>query len=94
VLHKPANHPDSPPPKPYCGLAFRFLFSYAFIHVPGAVSPQDVRCRIPTGVGEFPFQSIVVECPLCGEKRRYLPSEVFLGRVDQLVNRQKRAGAV
>ena len=54
------------------------------------------KCRrdVATGVGEFPFQSIVVECPLCGEKRRYLPSEVFLGRVDQLVNRQKRAGAI
>ena len=54
------------------------------------------KCRrdVPTGAGEFPFQSIVVDCPLCGEKRRYLPSEVFLGRVDQLVNRQKRAGAV
>ncbi len=54
------------------------------------------KCRrdVPTGVGDFPFQSNVVECPLCGERRRYLPSEVFLGRVDQLVNRQKRAGAV
>jgi hypothetical protein len=54
------------------------------------------KCRrdVPTGVAEFPFQSISVECPLCGEKRRYLPSEVFLGRVDQLVNRHKRAGAV
>lgn len=54
------------------------------------------KCRrdVPTGAGEFPFQSIVVECPLCGEKRRYLPSEVFLGRVDPLVNRQKRMGAV
>ena len=54
------------------------------------------KCRrdVPTDVGEFPFQPIVVECPLCGEKRRYLPSEVFLGRVDQLVNRQKRAGAI
>jgi len=54
------------------------------------------KCRrdVPTGVSDFPFQSIVVECPLCGEKRRYLPSEVFLGRADQLVNRQKRAGAI
>lgn len=54
------------------------------------------KCRrdLPTGAAKFPFQSIVVECPLCGEKRRYLPSEVFLGRVDQLVNRQKRAGAI
>jgi len=54
------------------------------------------KCRrdVPTGVNEFPFHSIVVECPLCGEKRRYLPSEVFLGRVDQPVSRQKRAGAI
>jgi hypothetical protein len=43
-------------------------------------------------VAEFPFQSIIVECALCGEKRRYLPSEVSLGRVDQLVTRRKRAG--
>jgi hypothetical protein len=39
------------------------------------------RCRrdVPTGVREFPFQSVAVECPLCGELGRYLPSEVFLG---------------
>jgi hypothetical protein len=51
------------------------------------------KCRrdVPTGVAEFPFQSIIVECALCGEKCRYLPSEVFLGRADQLVARQKRA---
>jgi len=33
---------------------------------------------IPSGVREFPIQSITVECPLCGELRRYLLSEVFL----------------
>jgi hypothetical protein len=33
-----------------------------------------------------------VECPLCGELRRYLPSEVFLGRPDQLITRQQRTG--
>jgi uncharacterized Zn finger protein len=50
------------------------------------------RCRreVPSGVREFPFQSITVECPLCGELRRYLPSEVFLGRPNQLVTRQQR----
>jgi hypothetical protein len=53
------------------------------------------KCRdVPTGVSEFPFQSIIIECPLCGEKRRYLPSEVFLGRVDQLVSREKCTGAI
>jgi hypothetical protein len=50
------------------------------------------RCRrdVPAGVAEFPFQSIAVSCPLCSEQRRYLPSEVFLGRVDRLVIHQHR----
>jgi hypothetical protein len=45
---------------------------------------------VPTGVREFPFKSISVERPLCGEPRRSLPSEVFLGRPDGLVSRQQR----
>jgi RNase P subunit RPR2 len=51
------------------------------------------RCRrdIPAGVLNFPFQSIVVACPLCGEKRRYLPSEVLLGRPNHLLAKQARA---
>jgi len=50
------------------------------------------RCRreVPSGVRQFPFQSIVVECPLCGELRRYLPSEVFLGLPHSLVNQVNR----
>jgi len=50
------------------------------------------RCRrvVPSGREEFPFQSITVECPLCGELHRYLPSEIFLGRPDQLVIDQQR----
>jgi hypothetical protein len=31
-----------------------------------------------------------VVCPLCGEPRRYRPSETFLGRADSLVVHQKR----
>ena len=54
------------------------------------------RCRrdVPVGRDEFPFQSITVECPLCGELRRYLPSEIFFGWPDQLVTRQQRAGGL
>jgi len=50
------------------------------------------RCRrdVPAGVREFPFQPIVVPCPLCGELRRYLPSEVFLGQPNSLVSKQTR----
>jgi hypothetical protein len=52
------------------------------------------RCRrdVSSGVKEFPFQSIVVACPLCGELRRYLPSEVFLGNAHALVARQAHHG--
>ena len=51
------------------------------------------RCRrdVPSGVKDFPFQSITVACPLCGELRRYLPSEVFLGRLHPLVAKQAKA---
>jgi hypothetical protein len=51
------------------------------------------RCRrdVLAGVREFPFQSIIVACPLCGELRRYLPSEVLLGRPNHLVAKQARA---
>jgi hypothetical protein len=39
------------------------------------------KCKrdVPAGVAKFPFQSIVVTCPLCREQRRYLPSETGLG---------------
>jgi hypothetical protein len=80
---------------------FRPLFSYAwFLMAFGfgitarkvfVVTCKQCRREVPSGVREFPFQSITVECPLCGELRRYLPTEVFLGRPDQLVTRQQRA---
>jgi len=56
------------------------------------VTCKRCRCDVPSGRDEFPFQSVAVECPLYGELHRYLPSEVFLGRTDQLVTRQQRAG--
>lgn len=51
------------------------------------------RCRrdIPAGVTAFPFQAITVGCPLCGEVRQYLPSEVALGNLHYLVTRQLRS---
>ena len=77
----------------------RLLFAY---HVPmfQSVTMRKVfvvtckRCRrdVPAGLKEFSFQSIAIECPLCGERRRYLPSEVFLGRADRLVTHQHRTG--
>ena len=81
-------------------LDVRFVFAYTLTMFQGpsarktfVVARKKCRRDVPTGAGKFPFQSIVVECPLCGEKRRYLPSEIFLGRVDQLVNHQRRTRA-
>jgi hypothetical protein len=52
------------------------------------------RCRreVPAGVPAFPFRSIVVACTLCGELRRYLPSEVFWGKAPALVVKQATRG--
>jgi hypothetical protein len=45
-----------------------------------------IRCKgcgenIPAPVECVPAQPIAAKCPLCGEQRRYLPAEVFQGRL-------------
>jgi hypothetical protein len=55
-----------------------------------AVTCKLCRRDVPAGVDSFPFQSLISSCPLCGEQRRYLPSEVFLGKPDGLVARQSK----
>lgn len=37
---------------------------------------------------EFPKDNIRVDCPLCGEKRRYRPTEVYLGFTDSALQSQ------
>ena len=45
-----------------------------------------IRCKkcgenIPAPVGTMPDSWIAAQCPLCGEKRNYLPSEIFQGNL-------------
>jgi hypothetical protein len=52
-----------------------------------------VHCKgcgenIPAPVETMPSQPIAARCPLCHEHRRYLPSEVFLGRLSHLIIRK------
>ena len=49
------------------------------------------RCRhaVPAGVKAFPADNLVIACPLCGELRRYRPSEVYLGFPHQLIAGQQ-----
>jgi hypothetical protein len=74
---------------------FRLLFSYHGLMFPGPESAKRivVRCKgcrenIPAPVESVPSQPIAARCPLCGEHRRYLPSEVFLGRLSYLFMRK------
>jgi len=77
-----------------------FLFAYTGHAMAFGIQERKLfvveckRCRrdVPAGVEQFPFQSIVITCPLCGEQRRYLPSEVLFGRANPLVAKQARTG--
>jgi hypothetical protein len=67
----------------------------------GKVKPTHyvVTCKkcaraVPTGVTEWPRINLVVGCPLCGELRRYRPSEVFLGFPDHTLDQQRCRAAV
>jgi hypothetical protein len=44
---------------------------------------------VSAGTENFPASSIAVICSLCGEKRKYLPSEVIHGRPHFLVRRKR-----
>ena len=72
----------------YSAMAFGIQERKLFI-----VDCKGCHRGVPTGVSDFPFQSIVVTCPLCGEQRRYLPSEVSLGRPHHPVAKQVKAEA-
>jgi DNA-directed RNA polymerase subunit RPC12/RpoP len=52
------------------------------------------RCwrEVPSGLRELRAQLRAVECPLCSEKRRYPPSEVFLGKANHHLKRQNQSG--
>jgi hypothetical protein len=54
----------------------------------GCQIPWDFSMRAARDV--FPFQPITVECALCSELRRYLPSEV----PDHRVTQQRTVGRV
>jgi hypothetical protein len=52
------------------------------------IHPFVVVCKgcqqnIPAPVQTLPDSWIVTECPLCGEKRRYLLADIFRGRLSR-----------
>jgi len=70
-------------------LLIRHLFAYNGSMSPtptSAIHPFVIECKgcrksIPAPVQTLPDDWIIANCPLCGEKRRYLPAEIFCGRL-------------
>src|ERR1035441_1420191 len=57
---------------------------------PSRVHDFTICCKgcganIPAPVENMPVSWIVTQCPLCGDKRRYLPSDIFRGRLSKKV---------
>jgi hypothetical protein len=58
-----------------------------------------IRCKksgenIPAPVGTMPDYWIAARCPLCGEKRSYLPPEIFRGNLSYKLGRKPVRRAV
>ncbi|MFY9939226.1 MAG: hypothetical protein WAK33_20260 [Silvibacterium sp.] len=75
---------------------FRFCFAYAvfMFQGPSTYLAFVIRCKgcgenIPAPVETLPSSWIAAKCPLCGEHRRYLPNEIFQGRVSYEVTKLK-----
>jgi hypothetical protein len=73
----------------------RLFFTYTGLMFQGPESSKRVvvHCKgcgenIPAPVETMPSQPVAARCPLCHEHRRYLPSEVFLGRLSHLMIRK------
>jgi hypothetical protein len=73
-------------------LHFLFLFSYNHICImtgsfgsfklrvdPFCIECKRCRATIAAPIQTMPDTWIVAACPLCGERRRYLPAELFNG---------------
>ena len=64
-------------------------------HPPATAQTVVVRCKrceqiVPAGDSEVPQQWRAVTCGLCSERRRYLPTEMFIGKPSYGLNKLTR----
>jgi hypothetical protein len=75
---------------------FRPLFAYTVLvfGLPETrICDYAVRCKgcsenIPAPVETMPSSWIIAKCPLCGERRYYLPTDIFRGRLSYRLTRK------
>jgi hypothetical protein len=64
-----------------------FAYTVSMFHGPtSTVNPFVVTCKgchqnIPAPVETLPSSWIIAACPLCKQRRRYLPTEIFQGKL-------------
>lgn len=64
-----------------------FAYNLLMFNVPDSrLCDFTVRCKgcgesVPAPVRTLPDTWIVVVCPLCGDRRRYLPADLFRGKL-------------
>lgn len=77
-------------------LHIRLLFAYIGVmwNLPESrFCDFTVRCKgcgenVPAPVQTMPDTWIVADCPLCGERRAYLPPDIFRGRISYRLSRK------
>jgi hypothetical protein len=79
--------------------AFYSPILFPVFHVPTSdLYPFVIVCKechqnIPAPVETMPGSWIIAECPLCGQQRRYLPTDIFQGRLShELLAKPRRTG--
>jgi len=71
--------------------AFYSPYTSAMWNLPTArLCDYTIRCKgcgenVPAPVGTMPDTWIVADCPLCGVRRRYLPPDIFRGRLSHFL---------
>jgi hypothetical protein len=66
-------------------IIIRLMFAYTspVFHAPTSgpyplvIVCKECRQNIPAPVETMPDSWIIADCPLCGQKRRYLPTNIF-----------------
>ncbi len=72
-------------------IGFFFAYNVSVWQLPQSrVCDFTVQCKgcgenIPAPVMTMPDTWIIAECPLCGERRSYLPPEIFRGRLSHFL---------
>ena len=59
---------------------------------PFVIACKGCEENIPAPVETLPDDWIIAVCPLCGQKRRYLPAEIFQGKLSHQVVLQRVRG--